>query len=201
MSNGLGKMVLMENKSANPRYSLSYRRGVLNKGSKKISYDLISRLVGGKDLLLKVDSSLFTGLSPEDEAKLVETIIMKLREMNIEYRYRTNSYPKKSKVFGFSISTSQTVTEHEILAYIPNRIWVKEGFWEFLPEYGVTYHILSPETNGSKLLDDIHTGRLLDKEILENYDLTIFDCFSFGQMGIDTDLSKQDLEGLLKVEG
>ncbi len=193
-----GKIVLIENKSTEPRFSLSYRRGAFDKKSIKLSYDIINCLVKDQDLLLEIDSSLFSLFDPGDKEKIIEEILAKLEEMKLDYRYRKNSHPKEKKYFGFSISSSQTVTEHVLIIYIPNNIWAGDGFWELLPEYGVTYHILNRGINGLKLLDDIHAGRLLDKDLREYYESSIFDCFSFGQMGIDTYLPKQELEEYLK---
>lgn len=188
-----GRIALTENKSTHPRYSLSYRRGASDKKSKKFSYDIISRLVKDKDLLLEISSSLFSGFNLDNSERIFEGIVDRLCEMNLDYRCRKNSCAKENRFFGFLVSTRK-VTEHELLIYIPNHNWTKDGFWELLPEYGVTYHILNQKTDGLKLLDDIHAGQLLDKAIQEHYEITIFDCPSFGQMGIETGLSKQELE-------
>lgn len=193
-----GRMVLIEKKGENPRYSLTYRRDVSKKTSQKLSYDIISCLVKERDLLLEIDSSLFAGLSSGNKDRIFEELVVKLREKNLDYKYRRNSYPKKTKVFGIAISSSQKDTEHELLVYIPNRIWATDQGWDILPEYGVTYHLLDRGTDGPQLLEDIHAGRLMEKEIREHYETTIFDCFNFGLMGIDTDLSKGEIEDCLK---
>lgn len=198
MFSNRGRMVLTENKKSSPRYSLSYRKADLDKPSKKLSYDIISRLVRDRGLILEINSSLFPDLAPDYKEKIFEGLVVKLRDMNIDYKYGKRSYPKKSKIIGVSISLSQMDTEHQLLIYVPNQVWVKDGFWELIPEYGVTYHVLSRNTDGPKLLEDIHSGRLMDKEIREHYETTIFDYFSYGQMGIDTGLSKQELEECLK---
>ncbi len=194
-----GRIALTENKSTNPRYALSYRRGASDKYLKKVSYDIISRLVKDQDLLLEIQSALFYGSKLDDNGKIFEKILNQLREMNLDYRYRRNLCSKEIKLFGVSVSTNQKGTEHELLIYIPNHIWVKDGFWESLPESGVTYHLLNPKTDGVKLLDDIHTGQLFDNAIQEHCEITIFDCSSFGQMGIETDLAKEELENRLKA--
>lgn len=193
------RMVLVEKKGNNPRYSLSYRRDVSEKTSKKSSYDIISCLVKDRDLLLEINSSLFTGLSSDNKERIFEELVVKLREIKLDYKYRRNSLPKKTKVFGIAISSSQNDTEHELLVYIPNRIWATDQVWDLLPEYGVTYHLLDRGTDGPQFLEDIHTGRLMEKEIREHYETTIFDCFNFGLMGIDTDLSKGEIEDCLKA--
>jgi hypothetical protein len=188
------QMVLSENKATRPRYSLSYRRGGMDKPSKKLSYDIISCLVRDRDLLLEINSSLFIDLSPNEKEKIFEGLVVGLRDLNIDYRYSQHTSPKKRKILGVSISLSQMDTEHQLLIYVPNYVWLKDEFWEFLPDYGVTYNVLSRNTDGMKLLEDIHSGRFMDKEIQEHYEATIFDYFSFGQMGIDTKLSKGELE-------
>jgi len=193
-----GKMVLIENKATSPRYSLSYRRTDWGKGAKKLSYDIISRLVKDSDLLLEVNSSVFPELAPSDKEKIFQDLLVKLDGWNIEYKYGKRLYPKQTKVFGFSISQSKMDTEHQLLVYVPNQIWLKDEFWKFPPDYGVTYHVLSRNTNGLKFLEDIQSGQLMDEEIEELYEATIFDYFSFGQMGIDTSLSKKELEACLK---
>ena len=191
------RMVLTENKATSPRYSLSYGRAGLSKSSKKLSYDIVSSLTKDRDLILEVNSSLFFDSHLGDKEKIVEEIVAKLCEMNIDYKYRKHSYAKKKRILGISIPQSQTQTEHELLIFIPNHLWVKDGFWEFIPEFGVTYHVLRQNTDGPKLLEDIHTGRLMDKAIREYYETTIFDYFSFERMGIDTNLSKQEVEECL----
>lgn len=192
------RMVLKENKGSRPRYSLLYRRNGLDRSSKKLSYDIISRLVKDRDLLVELDSSLFSGSTSEAEEKVFAELVVKLRDLNIDYKYSKRSSPEERKIFGLSISKAQTGIRHVLLIYIPNRFWVQDGFWELLPQQGVTYHVLKQETNGPELLDAIYAGRLLDEEIRKHYETTIFDYYSFGQMGIDTDLSKGELEGYLK---
>lgn len=194
-----GRIVLTENKATNPRYSLSYLRGASDKNLKKFSYDIISRLVKDQDLLLEIKSALFSGFNLDANERIFEKILNQLREMKLDYRQRRNLCSKEIKLFGVSVSINQKVTEHELLIYIPNHTWVKDRFWESLPEYGVTYRVLNRKTDGLKLLDDIHTGQIFDSAIQEHCEITIFDCSSFGQMGIETDLAKEELENCLKA--
>jgi len=193
-----GKMVLTERKGSRPRYSLLYRRNGLDQTSQKLSYDIISRLVKDRDLLVEVDSSLFSDSTSDAKEKVFAELVAKLRDWNIDYKYSKHSSPEDRKIFGLSISRAQISIRHVLLIHIPNRFWVQDGFWELLPQQGVTYHVLNQETNGPELLDAIYVGRLLDEEIRKHYEATIFDYYSFGQMGIDTDLSKGELEGYLK---
>ncbi|MGE5607248.1 MAG: hypothetical protein ACM3YE_16350, partial [Bacteroidota bacterium] len=153
-----------------------------------------------RDLLIEIDSSLFSVSDPDFKFKEIvfEELVAKLRDWNIGYKYLKSSSPQERKIFGFSISGSQTDTRHVLLIYVPNRTWVQDGFWELLPDQGVTYHVLNQGTNGPELLEAIYAGRLLDEEIRNHYETTIFDYYSFGQMGIDTDLSKGKLEGYLE---
>lgn len=192
------KMVLSENKGGQPRYSLSYRRGGLGRTSKKLSYDIISRLVKERELLIEIDSSLFIGSYSDTKEKVFAELVPKLDDLNIGYKYLKSSSPQERKIFGLSVSGSQTDTRHVLLIYVPNRTWVQEGFWGILPDQGATYHVLKQGTNGTELLEAIYAGRLLDEEIRKHYETTIFDYYSFGQMGIDTGLSKGELEGCLK---
>lgn len=191
------KMVLTENRANQPRYSLLYRREGLTEDAKKLSYTIISRLVKDRDLLIEVDSSLFVSSDPTSKEKVFQELVIKLRQMQLDFRYRKHSSPLKRKIFGLSISLAQTDTEHELFIYVPNRLWVQDGFWELLPEQGATYHILSETTDGLRLLDDIYFGQLLAEELHEHYQITIFDYYSFGRMGIDTGLSKEELEDYL----
>lgn len=192
------RMVLIENKGSRPRYSLLYRRKGLDRTTKKLSYDIISRFVKDRDLLVELDSSLFSGVSSDAIEKVFAELVAKLRDLNIDYRYSKCSSPEERKIFGLSISRAQTSIRHILLIHVPNRFWVQDEFWGLLPQQGVTYHVLNQETNGSELLNAIYAGRLLDEEIRKHYETTIFDYYSFGQMGIDTDLSKGELEGYLK---
>jgi hypothetical protein len=198
MFNNSGKLVLKENNRIQPRYSLTYRRGGLNQTSKKLTYDIISNLVKDRDLLIEIDSSLFSLSYPGAKEKFFEELVAELRDLKIEYKYRKHSSSQKRKIFGLSISLSQTENEHELLIYVPNRTWVRDGFWKLLPEQGATYRVLKGEINGPEFLDDIFAGRLLDKEIQKHYEIIIFDYYNFGQMGIDTDLSKGELKELLQ---
>lgn len=193
-----GKIVLTENQSANPRYSLAYRRSTSQKIPSKLSYDIISLFIKDQDLILEVNSALFSGLNPNDKEKTIMELINKLQELKIDYRYRKNSYPKKNSLVNFFLSTDQTVLEYELLIYISNQIWTKDDFWEIIPVCGITYHILSKESKGSEFLDHIYAGRLADADIRDHYEMTIFDCFNFGQMGIYTSLSKKEIENYLE---
>lgn len=191
------RMILTENKSISPRFSLSYRRADLDRSSKKQSYLIISRLVRDRNLILEINSSIFPDFGSGDKEKIIKELMIKLRELNIDYKYSKRTFPKKRKILGFSISLSEMDAEHQLMVYVPNDVWTRDGFWELIPEYGVTYHILNPNTDALKLLEEIHSGRLMDEEIREHYETTIFDYFMFGQMGIDTNLSKQELKECL----
>lgn len=191
------RMVLTENKSTSPRFSLSYRRADLDRSSKKQSYVIISRLVKDRNLIMEINSSNFPDLNSEAKERIFNELVVKLRDLNIEYKYSKRTFAKKRMILGVSVSLSRTDTEHQLLVCVPNDVWVRDGFWELIPEYGVTYHILNRNTDAPKLLEEIHSGRLMDEEIREHYEATIFDYFRFGQMGIDTNLSKRELKECL----
>lgn len=193
----MGKWMLKENKTPNPRFSLTYRRSVSEKISKKVSYEIISRFTQEHDLLIEVNSAYFSGVISKEKENVIPELVRNLRELNIDYRLRKNNYPKQKSFLEFFVAGDKTVTEDELSMLVPNASWKQEDFWEIIPPYGVKYSVLNAGVDGAKLLDDLHLGRVLETEKINSCQTVIFDCFYFGQMGIDTELTKTEVEVIL----
>lgn len=196
MYHGFKKFSLRENKSQKPRYFIVYQNSRDSENSNK---EIIASLVKGSDLILEVNSSLFCGHTPGDEGKVIANLVTDLRDLNLEYRYRQNKIPKKKTILDFFTTENQMATEDQLLFLAPHRMWGMEDLWKVIPPYGVKYYVLKDDDlDGLKLLEDFYNGLYLDEEKEALCQMVIFDCCAFGQMGIETQLTKQELEQLLE---
>lgn len=199
-----GKIKIIENKSSKgpdtARYNLNYGINSKVDQQRRNSHSIISALKGTKSVLLDVNSTLFN-LQPYKRDSYAMDFIKAVKSMGLEYRYRkipnTGSQSFFGKLFGFDNKASDS---HQIFVVISDETWTNEGFISSLPFYGVKYCVFKEAADTSKTLDDIYNGQLLDFEMFDYFDLTIFDCCSFGAMGLCTNsLEYGELEKLLEL--
>ncbi|MBZ4666217.1 hypothetical protein [Mahella sp.] len=199
------KISIKENKQGTsleaPRFALSYGQAadVDIENRRLISFKILSALKGeSNDVILEIDSSLLNA-PRQHRADIALDFVRAVRSAGIDFRYDKNA--ERVSFFSqlFRIGDTGYSFHHRVLAYIPQSIWTSEGFINILPAEGVRYYITQPTVQSSKLLDDMHHGYILDDEKLDIFDLIVFDCCVFGQMGIYTKrLSLDDIKERLK---
>lgn len=190
-----------ENKSSwglnMPRYMVSYKNNSIEEENCKNSYEIISSLKGNNDLFIEFNSSLLVNGEAKREL-CTSNFIKAVKAMSLNFRYRKGA-PTYKKSFFAQLLGGGNKEAHEMLVYIPDDIWKQEGFNSILPS-GMRYYIINGPTDGNKLLEDIFNGQLMDDEKIDLFKLIIFDCSSFGQMGIvSNSMSIDEVKQLLGV--
>jgi hypothetical protein len=180
------------------RFFISYSSNCSNTDNKQKSYQLLSLLKQQNDVLLEIDSALTTLPNPSETDTAIEGLLKDLKGMGIDYRHQKSEAKDNKSLFGI-FNLNKTHIAHRILTYVPDKIWREDRFQKFLPSYGVRYYICKQQVVGDKLLEDLHCGRILDDEKKALFNLVIYDCSDFGQMGINTNLSKEELQKLLDI--
>jgi|GEM_PF-496433 len=200
------KITIRENKPAAnseaPRFSLSYApitRDVDIAKLKKHSFAILSALKGNdKDAVIEIDSALLNVQKSQRE-DIALNFVRAVRTKQIEFRY--DKTPEKASFFSqlFKANSSTPSFHHHILAYIDSDIWNSDDFFDMLPVEGVRYYITPPVEDKGKILDDLRQGYILEDEKLDAFELIIFDCCAFGQMGLYTkQLSLDEIKERLK---
>lgn len=182
--NDLKKYIsLNKNKVSNdinmPQYTISYKAKATNTKVGSLSYRIISALKEDSDIVLEVNSSLFS-LPQADRESFALIFLSAVRNIDLDYSYRKTSSPSKS--FFSQLFGKKEECSHEILVYIPDEVWKKEDFFNIIPKYGVRYYITKDNTDGKKVIEDMN--KMLDEEKIEKFKFLIFDVAIFNQMGV-----------------
>jgi len=180
-----------------PQYSISYMTNNAKIDNKKISFELISALKEDSDIVLEINSSLFS-FSQLSRENIALQFLEDIRHIGFDYLYRkvpSASRSFLSHLFGLGKKDDQA---HEILVYIPDESWNKETLYNIIPTNGVKYYITKDNTQGRKVMDDLY--QITDDEKLNAFKLVIFDVSSFGQMGIKSrSLTADDIKRLIGI--
>lgn len=195
------RMKLTERKTENslesPRFVLTFGQAKSLDLQTSDNYDAITKLIETNDVVIDLDSSLLSLPYPKREShvmKFLETI----RQLNLEYKYQKYESPSKPSLFSMLFGGNTNKKEHEILAYIPNDIWVKGEFKNKFPIYGARYFVLKGSPDSTKSLDDMQ--KMLDEEKLEYFTMIIFNNAIINSMGIFTNhLDLPDLKRILGI--
>jgi hypothetical protein len=179
------------NDSLSPQLSLNFKP--INK-----SYDILSVLKGNNDLVIEVNSSLFFGPSEENE-KLVNHLLDKIKNMGLYHTYRKMPVPaKQSFITQLFSGGNKMIDAHEILAYIPGSAWSDEAFRQILQDYMIRFYVLEKSNDPEELISKI--SGMSDSEKKQYFKLIIFIAPQFNQMGITGDhLSEQDIRRMLGI--
>jgi hypothetical protein len=192
------KLRLKKNKNnggANfPKFSISFNQSTSKDESKLNSYDILSKLKGDNDLVLEVNSSLFNMHSSERESYATD-ILYSIRDFDLEYRYRKVASQSSGSIISQLFGLKKDSFAHEILAYIPDKIWRLDNFYTILPSYGARYYITKGHADGSKTLDSL--SLMLDEEKIDFFKFSVFDSCCLGYMGITGNITLDEIEVLL----
>lgn len=194
------KLVVKENKSDSAaRFFLSYSKKRSSFENKELSYDILSALKKTNPVVMEIDSSICILPTTQERENFALDTLKAIRELGIDYRYQKSESKTGGKSFLDLFGIGRNCTNHKILALIPDQVWRQDAFQSLLPLYGVRYYICSEPIDGSKLLDDLYCGRILEDEINAVVPFIIFDCVDFGQMGINTVINKAELQTILGI--
>lgn len=173
------------------RFFVSYP----NKPGMSKSYQLLTSLKQQRNLFIEFDSA-FTNLpTPAEIQKAALSLLTSLQEMGIRFLHQTSEAKDTRGLLGI-LNLNKTYTAYHIFAYIPDSIWKVPSFQAIIPRYGVRYYLCKdgvPSDEG-KMLEELLMGRIPEEKMLEWFDFVIYDCMDFGQMGIKTNFSKEELQ-------
>jgi hypothetical protein len=167
-----------------------------NKNGPLKSFQLLSLLKQQHDLILEFDSTLTNLPNPHETETAALSLLTSFTKLGIEYRHQKSEAKDNKGLLGI-LNLNKTYTAYRILAYVPDQIWRDNSFQPIIPRYGVRHYICKENVDGGKLLEDLYTGRIKEEEKKELFAFIIYDCIEFGQMGIQTTLSKDELQTLL----
>ncbi len=182
------------------RYSINYGVSKSAERQRQNSHIIISALKMQSDMLLYIDSLMFNSISKQGEACAL-SFIKFLDSGGLDYRYRKTTQAASQSFWDKIISSGgRTVDSHKIYCFIPDDVWSNPDLIFALPFHGVKYYICCDGIDKEKLLDDAYAGFISQEETKKLFKLSVFDCCSYGQMGISTDsLSLEQLKNTLQV--
>ena len=177
-------------------YALDYSKALKKyKKGQRISLQIISELVGNKDVIIQLKSNL---LDLTDKKSIPERVVLdfitEIKKLKLDYRYRKMPYHSSGGGLFQLFSGKKEV--FEVLIYVPNEIWYSASFQQILPQDGLRYYI--SDINNNNPLDDMQI--MTDSEMLKIFQLIIFDCKKFARMGINSiRLEISDIKELLGI--
>jgi hypothetical protein len=180
------------------RYFISYSSNRNNKGNRQKSYQLLSLLKQQNDVILEIDSELTTLPTTSETETTIGSLLKDFTDMGIDYRHQKSEAKSNKNLFGI-FNSNKTHTAHRILVCISDKLWHDDQFQLIIPSYGVRYYICKENIDAKKLLEDLFCGKIMEAEKQELFPFVIYDCSDFGQMGINTELSKAELQNRLTV--
>jgi len=198
MSLDMKKLKIRENKTDGglnfARFALTYKVPDTQEQCRQNSFNIISLLKSGNDVIIEINSSLFN-VSENRREEIVMGFIDDIRSLGLEYRYRkvaaTGSQSFLSALFG-----KKNNQAHEVLVYVPHNVWQQESFKSAIPLYGARYYVVNGSLEAGKALEDMY--RMMDFEKLQFFKLVVFDAGLLGSMGINSQtLQMEDIKRLL----
>jgi hypothetical protein len=157
------------------------------------SFQLLSLLKQQHDTILEFDSTITNLPNPHETETAALSLLKNLTELGIKYCHQKSEVKDTKGLMGI-LNLNKTYTAYRILAYVPDHIWRDPLFQPIIPRYGARYYICNEKTDGEKRMEDLFTGRIKEEEEKDLFAFIIYDCIEFGQMGIKTTLSKDELQ-------
>ena len=189
------KIKLTRNKEGQegPQYSVTYKANLKN----RVSYAILSALIGDRDVVMTIDTDLFFGTVNNEKAYLDEWV-ERFRAKGLAYSDRTVPSNKSFAVFGFVMNRGKKSKKEarQIAVYIPNAVWREEDFC--LPAYGTQYYMAKAPMEAGET-----AARVLDmtgEEIAETFAMDVFDISVLGQIGLNArDMGEEALKRVLEL--
>ncbi len=168
-----------------PNYTITYDSRNL-KRKKELSYQILSKLIGGHTFIIEVKySNLF--LPDEERNHLLFDFLGKVKKWELKYRERKIPVVKKKFLNFFEFGDKKDKVEKlEIIAIVPWELWKNRDFYNEIPVYGVRYYISLSNQISDDILSCFFFDNLSDGKIIEEFEFVIFDCCIMGHMGINS---------------
>lgn len=167
----------------NPQYQIAYATIGSQAASMARSREILRSLVGGRDLIIEMNSALLS--VPEKDREAIGLAFRKGIEAHnlliTERRYPVASRPS---FFARILGQPAEVEACELRALVPGSVWQSGAVDTALSPWGQRYYVLPEGTDGASLLERLNLGTIAAREVLDAMDLIIFDVANFGQMGL-----------------
>lgn len=188
-----------DSKLSSAQFSLTYKQQKSKSEMKKQIYDIISTLKGKNDVLIEMNSSLFSVRNEKNA--YVKKFINSIRKLDLDYRYSKVPAKNNQSILSNFLGKEDNEHAHEILTFVPHDIWTTETFQKIIPLCGIRYYITKDtveKIDGEELLNKM--SRMMDSEKLDYFKFTVFDGGQLGNMGINSNhLSLNDIKQLLNL--
>lgn len=157
------------------------------------SYEILSSLISGSDIIIELNSSLLN-LAEREGKLLVSTLIDAFEDMGIQYKKKKIAVSAKKTILSIIIE-SKKQEGFELSAYIPHEIWCTQEFKNIIPDNGaLRYYLPKAETE----IDFDAFSELDEDEKSELCRMVIFNHILLGSMGINTSVyDKNDIAEIL----
>jgi hypothetical protein len=177
------------------QYALTYRSSGSEETARESSYQILSTLKDDHDLIIEINSAYFN-LSNKKKEEYFHDFVNGIRTLDLVYKYRKVSVNSSSS-FAFLFG-NKTTQAHEIMIYVPNKVWLTEEFRSLSPIYNARYYITENNTQADEILEKMY--QMMDTEKLEFFPLIIFDGGILSNMGINSKTyTLEDLEKKLGI--
>ncbi len=172
------------------KFAISY--SAKNIDNSQISYEIVSLLKAGNDIIIEINSS-FLKLSESESKMLLSKLIEEFNDYGVLYKKRKISVHTRRTMFSISLK-SEIIEGFELFAVIPDAIWRNEKFKRIIPNMGVRYYL--PISIKDVVLDEFID--LEENEKTSQCNWVIFDYILSGSMGINTcRMKKEDIQALI----
>lgn len=193
------KIKLCRNKNTGDgscQYSLTYKIG---KGDiSQAGYDILSALAGDSDLIIELNTDLFSGVS-QDPWKCSEKLLSDIQTYNLVYNSRSGPSRALVHFFGMTVERRDKKQVQETAAYVPNSIWKNPSFRDFLPACGARYYITGEPMDARTAVDSLFT--LPEEQKAVRFRMILFHMAQYARFGIVSEkVSEEELRGLLGLK-
>ena len=140
------------------------------------SYQILSELISGDDVIIELDSTLLS-ISENENKLLVSNLTNEFEDLGIEYKKKKTSVNAKKTILSIMLESKKR-DGFEFTAYIPHEIWCSQEFENIIPQIGLRYFL---PKSGTEINLDSFTD-LDDEEKKELCRMVIFDHIILGSM-------------------
>ncbi|MCX7710023.1 MAG: hypothetical protein N2484_09245 [Clostridia bacterium] len=181
------------------RYYISYSGKGNKQAHRSRSFEILSRLKGERDVLVELKSSLLS-LDINKREKCAVDFLQGVKELGLNFRSRKVPSKESASILAKLFSMGGAPKEsYEIITHVNENTWRDPAFQSIIPNHGIMYYICKENTDGQKVMEDIFNGQILDQEKFDLFELFIYDCIDFTQMGVFTDkFGIKELERMLE---
>lgn len=178
------------------QFRLAYNSQGLEYNIRHASYIILSSLKSDNDLIIEINSSLFS-MSESKKEPFIKNLLESAKSLGLYYQYK--KVPAYAKQNIFSLFFNKNVSHaYEVFIYVPHKIWSTDEFSNFLHLCCARYYITKESVEASTIIDNMQ--QMTDNEKLDFFKLIVFNNVTYGGMGINThSLSIPDINQLLEL--